>query len=66
MLALEISSFKTFTGLPLERNAEDLKTLLIVGFETAIDAGLPPQEALSIVLEWAAGEFARLSGTIST
>ncbi len=59
MLALEIPSVKPLTDPSIERSAEDLKSLLIVGFETAIDEGLPPQRALSIVLEWVAGECAR-------
>ena len=61
MLTLEIPSTKTFRDLPLEQSAEDLKSLLIIGFETAIDQGLPPQRALGIVLEWVADECARIS-----
>ncbi len=61
MLALEVPSVRTFAGLSLDQRAEDdLKSLMIVGLETAIDQGLSPHKALSIVFKWAADECARL------
>ena len=66
MLALQTPSLKPFTDLSLEKSADDLKSLLIIGFETAIDQGLPPQKAVSVILEWAADECARLSEAASS
>ncbi len=66
MLALDIPLSKSFTDRSLEKCAEDLKSLLIVSFETAIDEGLPPREALAIVLGWAADECARLKSAAAS
>ena len=66
MLALQVSAAQAPLPLALERSADDLKSLLIVAFETAIEEGLPPQKALSIVLDWVADECARVTYTASS
>ncbi len=49
----------------LSRESDLLKSALIVCFEEAVERGLPPHVAIATILEWAAGECARLneSGT---
>ena len=61
MLALKTPAVQRSTDPALAKSADDLKSLLIVGFETAIDEGLSPQRALSIVLEWVADECERVT-----
>jgi hypothetical protein len=67
MFALEIPFTKSFADAQsLEKCADDLKALLIVSFETAIDQGLPPHKALAVILEWTAEECTRLNGAASS
>lgn len=41
---------------------EALRSHMIIGFEEALDQGMPPMEALGHVLNWAATEMARING----
>ena len=66
MLALDIPVTKSFADLSREKSAEDLKSVVIASFEKAIDQGLPPYNALAVVLEWAAEESARLRSDASS
>jgi hypothetical protein len=43
-----------------EEGVEALKSALIVGYEAAIDRGLPPSQAIAAILEWVAQECSRL------
>lgn len=65
MQPLEISLANCFTDLSLEKSADDLKSSMIMSFETAIDQGLAPPKALAVVLEWAAEESGRLGSGVS-
>lgn len=44
----------------LRNVADDLKSLLIQGYELALERGLTPYGAIAIVLSWAADETCRL------
>jgi len=61
MLAGEIPSATIFAGAAAERHIEDLRAILIVSFETAVERGIEPSVALGAILEWAGQECARLS-----
>ncbi len=56
---------KLFPGKPdeqvLGRAEEALRAHMIIGFEEALENGMPPMEALGHVLSWAASEMARIN-----
>lgn len=43
-----------------DRRVEDLKSIFIVSFETAVERGMEPTAVLAVIIEWAAEECARL------
>ncbi len=43
-----------------ERVADALQSHVISAFETAIDQGMHPTEALGVILSWMSGEMARI------
>ncbi len=43
-----------------ERGVSKLESQLIQSYEQAIDEGLPPSQAVAVILNWVAGECARL------
>lgn len=43
-----------------EREVSKLESRLIESYEQAIDEGLPPSQAVAVILNWVAGECARL------
>ena len=53
-----------FQGLSHQDSTADARGLLdcalITGYEQAIQDGLPPLDALSMILNWVAGEISRL------
>ena len=54
-------------GFPSEMECtEELKSGLITSFETAINRGLPPQQAIATVLEWVSEECARLQASVKS
>jgi hypothetical protein len=56
--------FEPCRGLPKppvsDRVADALQSHLIRAFETAIDQGMQPAEALGVILSWVSSETARL------
>ena len=42
-----------------EKAINILQSHLITGFEAAVDLGLPPQDALSVILSWVSSELGR-------
>jgi hypothetical protein len=61
MLAAKNPAIAMFESIAEDRRIEELKNILIVSYETAVDRGLEPSAALAAILEWAAQECARLS-----
>ncbi|MGO9485500.1 MAG: hypothetical protein ACLPX9_13080 [Rhodomicrobium sp.] len=43
-----------------KKAADKLQSHLINGFETALDQGIPPEDALAIVLRWVSTEMLRI------
>jgi hypothetical protein len=58
--------FSDFARSSDEECTGQLKSALIAAFETAIDQGLPPQNAIATVLEWVSEECARLNAGIKS
>jgi hypothetical protein len=44
-----------------KKAAERLQSHLIGGFETALDQGMRPADALAVILSWASAEMARIA-----
>lgn len=42
-----------------EKAINILQSHLITGFEAALDLGLPPQDALAVILSWVSSELGR-------
>jgi hypothetical protein len=61
MLAIKNPAIEMFESIAEDRRLEELKSILIVSYETAVGRGLEPSAALAAVLEWAAVECARLN-----
>ncbi len=62
MLVQDLPSTTLFVSVSEESLLEDLRSAVIASFETALDLGLSPSDAIATVLEWAAQECARLRG----
>ncbi len=60
MIIQEIEFANHLAEVSREQDAEELKGVLIVTYETAVERGLPPQDALAAILTWVAEECARL------
>jgi hypothetical protein len=60
MFAGEVLSNAMLMRSAEDRRVDDLRSILIVSFETAVERGMEPAAALAVILEWAAAECARL------
>jgi hypothetical protein len=60
MIIQDIQLMKSLADLSQEQETEKLKGVLAHSFEAALDEGLSPQDAIAVILAWAAEECTRL------